>query len=98
MFRRSMGDADVMVLLTLDGQPVRARAGESLAAVLIAEGSGYCRTTGVSGAKRAPYCMMGACFDCLVIVNGVGNQQACMVMAKEGQVVQRQDGRREAGR
>ena len=28
--------------------------------------SGHCRTTPVTGAPRAPFCMMGVCFDCLV--------------------------------
>ena len=43
-----------------------ARAGDTVAAALLAAGIDHCRTTPVSGAPRAPYCLMGVCFDCLV--------------------------------
>ncbi|MFU1477288.1 (2Fe-2S)-binding protein [Roseovarius sp. C7] len=41
-------------------------------------GSNRFRRTPVSGAPRGPFCMMGACFDCLVEIDGVA-RQACMV-------------------
>ena len=52
------------------------------------------RTTPVSGAPRGPYCMMGACFECLVSVDGEPNQQACMVPARDGMRVERMQGAR----
>ena len=52
----------------------------------------------MSGAPRAPYCMMGVCFDCLVVVDGVGNRQGCLVPLREGMAVETQHGRREVGR
>ena len=85
------------VRLTLDGEPITARAGDNVAAALLAAGIKSCRTTPVSGAPRAPYCMMGVCFDCLVTVNGVGNRQACMVRVAEGMAVATQHGKRELG-
>lgn len=60
-------------------QEIPARAGESLAAALLAAGINGVRTTGISGALRGPFCMMGACFDCLVTIEGEGSRQACMV-------------------
>jgi len=37
--------------------------------------------------------MMGACFDCLVEIDGVPNRQACMTPARDGMRVKRQDHR-----
>ena len=83
--------------VTIDGRPYTARAGDSVAATLLAAGAAHCRTTPVSGAPRAPFCMMGVCFDCLVIVDGVGNRQGCMVRVRDGMRVQTQKGKRELG-
>ena len=82
------------VAFTFDGTPVRARPGESVATALLAAGITVTRDTAVSGAPRGPYCMMGACFDCLAIVDGVGGVQTCLVPVRDGMVVQRQHGAR----
>jgi len=52
----------------------------------------------VDGAPRAPYCMMGVCFECLVTIDGVGSRQACLVRVAEGMRVEIQAGARELGR
>ena len=98
MFQRLPDVADASVTITLDGRTVRARAGDTVAAALFAADIRHCRTTPVSGAPRAPYCMMGVCFDCLVTIDGVGNRQACLVPVREGMTVETQRGRREASR
>ncbi len=90
-------DADI-VSLSVDGIPIDARAGDSVAAALLAAGIVSCRTTPVSGAPRAPYCMMGVCFDCLVTIDGVGNRQACLVRVRYGMRVETQRGKREVAR
>jgi len=97
MFRRLLEALDTRVTVTIDGKPVEARAGDSVAAVMLAAGLEHCRTTAVSGAKRAPYCMMGVCFDCLVTVDGIGNRQGCLVEVREGMRIETQRGRREIG-
>ncbi len=97
MFKR-LTDAGKNVALTLDGRPVECRAGDTVAAALLAAGVDRCRTTPVSGAPRAPYCLMGVCFDCLVTIDGIGSRQACLVPVREGMAVETQSGRREAGR
>lgn len=84
--------------ISVDGQRVEARAGDTVAAALLAAGFEHCRTTPVSGAPRAPYCMMGVCFECLVTVDGVGNRQACLLPVREGMRVEIQRGKREVGR
>lgn len=75
-----------------EGETVVAQEGESLAAALLAHGAGDFRKTPVSGAPRAPYCMIGVCFDCLVEVDGRPNRQACMTPARAGMKVRRQKG------
>lgn len=90
MFRRL--EADATLTMTFEGRTLTARAGESVAAALLAAGITSCRETPKSGAPRGPYCMMGACFDCLVVIDGVPNRQACMVPVADGMVVERQHG------
>ena len=97
MFRRLPETVAETVTLHVDGKPVTARRGDTVAAALLAAGIGRCRTTPVSGAPRAPYCMMGVCFDCLVTIDGIGNRQGCLVPARDGMRIESQQGRREAG-
>jgi len=82
-----------VVTLSVDGEPCRVPAGASVASALLQRGS-IARLTGLSGSPRAPYCMMGVCFDCLVRIDGVPNRQACMVVAEPGMDVRCQDGHR----
>jgi hypothetical protein len=42
--------------------------------------------------------MMGVCFDCLVVIDGVGNRQGCLVPLSEGMAVETQRGGRQVGR
>ncbi|MBS0539929.1 MAG: (2Fe-2S)-binding protein [Proteobacteria bacterium] len=97
MFKR-LGDTGATLTLTVDGKPIRARIGDTVAAAMLAAGIDHCRTTPVGGAPRAPYCLMGVCFECLVTVDGVGSRQGCLVPAAEGMKVETQLGKREAGR
>lgn len=82
------------VRITVDGRPVLAPAGENLAAVLLREGLVPFRTTPAGGAPRAAYCMMGVCFECLAVVDGVPNRQACLETVRAGMTVERQLGAR----
>jgi hypothetical protein len=83
------------VTILFEDAPIRAREGESVASALLAAGILAFRTTAVSGAPRGPFCMMGACFDCLAVVDGVGGVQTCLVPVREGMRVERQHGARD---
>ncbi len=98
MFQRLGRPEAGTVELTVDGTPITARDGDSVAAALLAAGIVTCRSTPVSGAPRAPYCMMGVCFECLVAIDGVGSRQACLTRVRPGMRVETQQGKREAGR
>ena len=94
MFRRF--DA-ASVAFTFEGMPMMAAPGETVAAALLAAGVRSVRSTAVSGSARAPWCMMGVCFDCLVEIDGVANRQGCMVVVSPGMVVRRQVGAKDLG-
>ncbi|KQX94853.1 FAD-dependent oxidoreductase [Variovorax sp. Root473] len=69
-----------------DGQPVDGLEGETVAAALAASHIRQMRHTR-DGQRRGLYCGMGACFDCLVTVDGVASQRACLTKVAEGQQI-----------
>ena len=73
-------------------------AGASAAAAVLAAGFASIRTTPVEGSERAPYCMMGVCFDCLAEIDGVANRQSCMIEVRPGMQINRQMRARVIGR
>jgi D-hydroxyproline dehydrogenase subunit gamma len=82
--------AATTVTIRFDGREIAARAGDSVAVALLAAGVASTRTTSVSGAPRGPYCMMGACFECLATVDGRPNVQTCMTPVRDGMQVETQ--------
>ena len=68
--------------------------GASAAAAVLLAGLPSLRETPVTGSERAPYCLMGVCFDCLAEIDGVANRQSCMVTARPGMRIRRQRGAR----
>jgi predicted molibdopterin-dependent oxidoreductase YjgC len=92
MFKRLADHLASTVMVNIDGVDVEVPAGESVAGAVLVQGLVYCRTTPVSGAHRAPFCMMGVCFDCLMEIDGVPNRQACMVRVEQGMRISRQRG------
>lgn len=81
-------DSTPRVTVRFDGQDYRLPEGANLAAALLAAGLRSLRDTPVSGAPRGPFCMMGACYDCLVQIDGI-TRQACMVEVSDGLIVTR---------
>ena len=74
------------IRISFDGQPLEALPGETVAAALSAAGILAYRTT-PSGAPRGLHCGMGACFDCLVTVDGRPGQRACLTKVRDGMAV-----------
>jgi predicted molibdopterin-dependent oxidoreductase YjgC len=75
------------ITISLDGEPVRAAAGQTIAAALVASGRLSWRTTRGRGEPRGLFCGIGVCFDCLVTVNGTSSVRACLVEARDGDVL-----------
>jgi D-hydroxyproline dehydrogenase subunit gamma len=70
--------------IDVDGMPMTAYAGESVAAVLLADGRRAFRST--AAGPRGPFCNMGVCFECVVEVDGV-RSRACMTAVRAGMTV-----------
>ncbi|MCE8515014.1 (2Fe-2S)-binding protein [Ruegeria pomeroyi] len=80
------------VRIHFEGTVIEAQPGDTVAAALLGAGIRQFRTTALSDTPRGPLCMMGVCFDCLVEIDGKGNQQACMHEVRDGMRVSRQKG------
>lgn len=78
------------VAVIVEGRLVRLPVGASAAAAVLAAGFSSIRETPITGAERAPYCMIGVCFDCLAEIDGVPNRQSCMVEVRAGMRIRRQ--------
>jgi hypothetical protein len=79
------------VTILLDGEPVEAYEGETVASVLLARGEIATRTT-PGGEPRGIFCGMGVCFDCLMVIDAIPNTRACMTWVREGLEARRQEG------
>ncbi|ALN63807.1 sarcosine oxidase alpha subunit [Lysobacter antibioticus] len=77
------------VQLSIDGIAVEVPAGANVAAAVAQLGLRFRRSR--SGEARAPLCGMGLCFECRVSIDGVAHQRACVVVARDGMQVQRDD-------
>lgn len=76
----------------IDGATVAAREGETVAAVLLRAPPHIARHTPVKETPRAPYCLMGVCFDCLATVDGETSVQTCLIEAQPGMRIDRPTG------
>lgn len=81
-----------MSRLIFDGEPVEFRPGQTVGGALTAVGVVSWRTTTHRGAPRGLFCGIGVCFDCLITVDGVPNQRACLTPARDGMRVETQEG------
>jgi predicted molibdopterin-dependent oxidoreductase YjgC len=72
--------------IEVDGRLVPAAPGQTVAAALIGAGITVFRHT-LAGAPRGVFCGMGVCFDCLVTVDGLAGQRACITPARPGMQV-----------
>jgi predicted molibdopterin-dependent oxidoreductase YjgC len=73
--------------IDVNGQSIPARHGQTIAAVLLAAGQRAFRRT-ERGELRGLFCGMGVCFDCLVTVNGLAEQRACMTPVEPDMQIQ----------
>ncbi len=74
----------------IDGARVSALAGESVAAVLMAEGRRIFTEANAYHLPRTLFCGMGICHQCLVTVDGVRDVRACMTRVQPGMKIMTQ--------
>jgi predicted molibdopterin-dependent oxidoreductase YjgC len=75
------------VTVTFAGQTLQARDGQSVAAALTAAGVRSWRTTRRGERPRGLFCGIGACFDCLLTIDGRPAQRACLVPVRDGMIL-----------
>lgn len=73
-----------LVTLQLNGQPLPARRGQTVAAAMLAAGQRVLRHTRRAGKPRGLFCAMGVCFDCVMIIDGKAGVRACMTKVEDG--------------
>lgn len=78
--------------IEVDGIPGQAFEGETLASVMLANGTRTFRKTRIADEPRGLFCGIGVCYDCLVRVDGRANVRACMTKAAPGMKVSTQRG------
>jgi len=74
------------VHIIVDGSPVPASPGQSVAAALLAAGILWLRCSPREQAPRGAFCMMGTCQECVVPIDGAASP-ACQVAARDGMTV-----------
>jgi predicted molibdopterin-dependent oxidoreductase YjgC len=79
--------ADDLVRFSFDGTPMQARRGMTIGGALLANGVTSWRLTRTGGRPRGIFCAIGACFDCLVDVDGRRAVRACLVQLGDGDAV-----------
>lgn len=80
------------VQITVDDEPLDARADEPVAAALLAHGHRIFRTTVRAGEPRGLFCAVGICSDCMMQIDGAPGVRACVTPVREGMRVRTQQG------
>jgi len=92
MFKQFPSSDPKNVEVSLNGVKIQVTEGITVAAIALIHGLSHTRTTPVSASKRAPFCMMGVCYECQMVINGKPNQRACMTYVQQGMQVETQQG------
>ena len=74
------------ITFTFEGREIAAVEGDTIATALLAAGVKSFGAFPANTAQRGPWCMMGACYGCLVDLGGL-SVQACMTAVEQGQIV-----------
>lgn len=78
--------------ILVDGQPLEAFEGESVAVAVLAAGRRVLRSTARQGKPRGLYCGIGVCFDCVMTIDGLPNIRTCQTSVRAGMRVDSQTG------
>jgi len=89
MFRPVKPSGKATMTLNFEGNRIPVYNGDTIATALLRAGENHFRDADKLD-PRAPFCMMGTCFECLVEIDGKSNQQACQTLAKDGMTIRRQ--------
>ena len=71
------------IRIVVNGRKISAYEGESVHAALTAAGLQNFRIS-KTGEPRGVFCGMGICYECLVTIDNISDQRACMTLVKDG--------------
>jgi len=78
----------LLIKINVNGNSIEAYEGETVAATLLSAGINIFRLSHNHKQPRGIYCGMGICYECLVTINGVHAQRACVTSVTEGMQVE----------
>ncbi|MGE4569978.1 MAG: (2Fe-2S)-binding protein [Gammaproteobacteria bacterium] len=90
MFRSINGSQVELITIYFEGEKLIVSKDHNVATALLEAGINGFRKTTLNNENRGPYCMMGVCFDCLININDVDNQQSCTTQVSDGMKIKRQ--------
>lgn len=92
MYTRVFPQQRNTVTVYIEDTPVTVEEGTTVTAAMAQAGQDVTRITAKTQTERGPFCLMGVCFECLMEINGVPNQQGCLTIVQEGMRIKRQQG------
>ncbi|MEM0908878.1 MAG: (2Fe-2S)-binding protein [Pseudomonadota bacterium] len=72
--------------ILVEGRPLAAVKGQTVASALLSAGVRTLRKSPSRGTARGAFCLMGACQECAILIDGA-IVRACQVPVREGLVV-----------
>jgi predicted molibdopterin-dependent oxidoreductase YjgC len=76
------------ISFAFNGAQIQCEEGQSIAAALINLDKRELRKTRFADEPRSIFCGIGACYDCVVVINGVANQRSCLIEVRDGMIVE----------
>ncbi len=93
MFEQIKENHKERVTIDFEGNLLDVPAGITVAAAVMGYAKQeFIRISPSTGDKRAPFCFMGVCHECLMEIDGKTNQQACIIEVRQGMHIKRQMG------
>ncbi len=79
------------IWIKFSGTPIRAYENETVAMALYREGIDVFTESSKLHRPRGMFCAIGKCSSCMMRVNGIPNVRTCILPAREGMVIEKQD-------
>jgi len=92
MFKQLPDEETEIIGIFFNGKALQVPKGISVAAAILSRNPDHTRTTPVTGSKRLPFCMMGVCYECLMVIDGQANRRACATYVEAGMHIETQLG------
>ena len=82
----NLSDCGRPVEIILDGEPIPAYSGETVATALMAAGRWTHQVH--NGRPLATFCNIGVCYSCTMTINGISGVRACQTRVADGLTIE----------